>query len=202
MATGYTYDITNDISFEEFALSCSRAFIYHQRDAEGAFKPQLAQMTASMVEELDGALTYLNELKVMNIPAQQEYGIGIIRERKARLQEMFNAAIELRRKYESMLIKVCDWPLPNREFSQFKQFMVDQITGSIDADCDTDYFVKEQIILESKDPLDCYTEQLRIAESSLRHINELVDKEARAIERNNSWISDLYAGLGIDDPRV
>lgn len=43
MPTGYTYNISN-ISFEDFVLQCSRAFLIHQRDEDSKNKPKLVKI--------------------------------------------------------------------------------------------------------------------------------------------------------------
>jgi len=202
MPTGYTADIENDISFEDFILGCARAFgaTMHQRDDNMKDRPKLRDTENSYhVDALSEAKKKVAELESMRgVNDRTAYGKKVIEEETASSQSYFNSKISLRNKYEAMLQKVYNWNPPTPDHDNLKKFMIEQITTSIDFDCDTKYTMDRLTALSKANPLDKYNEALHLAYKNVEyHETELYKDRERNVGANK-WISALYDSLGIE----
>ena len=202
MPSGYTADIENDISFEDYILGCARAFgaTMHQRDDNLKDRPKLRSTENSYrVDALSNAKKKVAELEAMRgVNDRTAYGKKVIAEETAYNQEYFNKKVALRNKYEAMLQKAYNWFPPTPDHENLKKFMIDQITTSIDFDCETKYTMETLTKLSKANPLDKYNDDLRRAYKDVEyHETELYKERERNVEANK-WISALYDSLGIE----
>lgn len=143
MPTGYTADIKDGISFKTYAMNCARAFgaCVLLRDEPGGgeriperFEPsdhhtrQLAERREDLarIEALDAAGREAEAAKAWD--KAETY-------RSVRLDEMRKQ----RAAYVAMLAQVDAWKPPTTDHVNFRAFMREQITQSIDWDCDESY---------------------------------------------------------------
>lgn len=190
MPTGYTADIENDITFEDYVLGCARNF--------GAM---LHQHTESRyhVDALSNAKKTVAELEAMaGVNDRTKYGNKVIAEEEAFNQEYFNKKVSLRNKYEAMLSKAYNWFPPTPDHEQLKTFMIEQITTSIAHDCDTKYVMDRLTELSKANPLDKYKEALLRAYKDVEYHETELMKERQRNADANKWISALYDSLGIE----
>ena len=201
MPTGYTADIENDISFEDYALGCARAFgaCVHQRDNPSKEKPKLRTGSDYHVNALSEAKKTIAELEGMTgVNDRTNYGKKIIEAEEASNQKSFNKKIVLKNKYDAMLIKVYNWHPPTSEHEQLKKFMIDQIIETVKYDCDTRYDMERLTALSKANPLDKYKEALQYAYKNAEyHETELMKTRDRDKDANR-WISVLYNSLGVE----
>ena len=202
MPTGYTADIENDITFEDYVLGCARAFgaTMHQRDDNMKDKPKLRNIESSYhVDALSRAKTEVAKLEAMRgVNDRTAFGKKVIKEEEAFNQEYFNKKVSLRNKYEAMLQKAYNWFPPTPDHENLKKFMIEQITTSIDFDCDTKYAMDRLTELSKANPLDKYNDALRRAYKDVEyHETELMKERERNADANK-WISALYDSLGIE----
>jgi hypothetical protein len=202
MPTGYTADIENDITFEDYVLGCARAFgaTMHQRDDNMKDKPKLRNTESSYhVDALSRAKTEVAKLEAMRgVNDRTAFGKKVIEEETASNQEYFNKKVSLRNKYEAMLQKAYNWFPPTLDHENLKKFMIEQITQSIDFDCDTKYAMDRLTELSKANPLDKYNDALRRAYKDVEyHETELMKERERNADANK-WISALYDSLGIE----
>lgn len=203
MPTGYTADIENDITFEEFVLGCARAFgaCIHQRNDSSKDKPKLRienEKNSYYADLLSQAKKTVAELEAMGANARVAYGKEILEKEKASEQEYFNKKIVLKSKYETMLAKVYGWFPPTPDHENLKKFMIDQINQSINFDCDTKYNMDRLTALSKAAPLDKYNEALRRAYSDVERSEVELLKERERNTDANKWIVALYDSLGIE----
>lgn len=137
MPTGYTADIKDGISFEQFVMNCANAFgaCISMRDlpsdtpVPGEFEPSsyhAEQLTAARfrlafyenMPKADAVVTCMFEYD--NAEAA----------RKQHLQENLNTL----ESYRGMLSRVRTWPAPSKEHEGLKEFMIEQIVASIESD--------------------------------------------------------------------
>jgi len=202
MPTGYTADIEKDISFEDYILGCARAFgaCMHQRDDSSKEKPMLRSIENSYhVDALSNAKTEVAKLEAMKgVNDRTAYGKQIIAEEAASNQEYFNKKVALRNKYEAMLSKAYNWFPPTPDHENLKKFMIEQITSSIDFDCNTKYDMERLTALSKANPLDKYNEALRHAYKDVEYHETELYKDRERNDNANRWIAALYGSLGID----
>ena len=201
MPTGYAADIENDISFEDYALGCARAFgaCGHQKEAWITEKPKLRGENKYHVDALSRAKNEVAKLEaMMGVNDRTAYGKEIIEKENASNQESFNKQISLKNKYEAMLSKVYNWHPPTSEHESLKKFMIDQIAQSINFDCDTKYVMDRLTQLSKTNPLDEYNKALKRAYEGVEYHERALMVERERNADANRWISALYDSLGIE----
>lgn len=201
MPTGYTNKIKDGISFETFALQCARAFgaCINLRDEAGGILPTIANIQskndnyhADALKEANSELLYYNNLtedewqKAFEkyILTETEDTTNIITEKK-----------ELKQKYVQMLTKVEEWNPPTTEHHEFKKFMKEQISTSVDFDCDLKYN-EDQLKTIQDMTVDAYKELIfsRTAWNVKYHTENIIKEE----QRNNTrvdWLQQLIDSL-------
>ena len=144
MPTGYTADIQNDISFEDYALGCARAFgaCIEQRDDNAGDAPKLREADTYYEEKLPKALAFLGYLQSLDDVQQEEFGNEERDKEIARIRGKLDETQALNVKYEQMVDKVKGWEPPTPNHVKLKDFMFKQIVDSIVFDCDTSYYTK------------------------------------------------------------
>jgi hypothetical protein len=202
MPTGYTADIEKDMSFEDYVLGCSRAFgaTMHQRDDNMKDKPKLRGVESSHhIDALSRAKKTVAELEAMRgVNDRTAFGKKLIEEEAASEQEYFNKKVSLRNKYEAMLSKSYNWHPPTPDHENLKKFMIEQITTSVEFDCDIKYAMDRLTALSKANPLDKYKEALDRAYWEVQyHETELLKERERNADANK-WIAALYDSLGIE----
>lgn len=201
MPTGYTADIVNDISFEDYILSCARAFgaCMHQRDDSAKDKPRLQSFDDNAYEELIlAAEAELGAIRTMTREQREQYGQELKDENIATAQKYFNDRVLLKNKYDAMMVKVQAWRSPTADHDNLKKFMFDQINDSIRYDCDTSYYLNELTKASMANPLKLVDEKAAEYERTIARYEEHWAKDKKRVEESNRWISTLYDSLGIE----
>lgn len=200
MPTGYTSEIANDQTFEDYLLGCARAFgaCIHQRDDAMRDKPKLRTVSNWYEESILELEAELGAIKTMNRQQREEYGQELKEEYIKYAQEAFNEKVLLKNKYDAMLQKVLAWNPPTPDHVNLKQFMIDQINDSIKFDCDTNYTLEQLTKATNADPLKLVDEKAAGYEESIRYYEEQAIKDQERVDNANRWISALYDSLGIE----
>lgn len=200
MPTGYTADIANDQSFEDFLLGCARAFgaCMHQRDDSAKAKPKLEAVSNYYEERILEAEAELGALRTMNRDQREEYGNELKERNITAAQDSFNEKVLLKNKYAAMLRDVIAWNPPTQDHRQLKQFMIDQINDSIKVDCDTSYALENLTAATSADPLKLVDVEISSYERFITFYEQEAIREQQRVENGNRWISALYDSLGIE----
>lgn len=138
MPTGYTADIAKGISFEQYALSCARAFgaLVTMRD-EPMDAPVPEEFKPSDYHEKGAAeaLERMKRVEAMSVAEADKEAESAYRAAQEQFAKVMLEAAQLREKYEAMLAQVEAWKPPTPDHKELKQFMRDQITQSMDFDC-------------------------------------------------------------------
>ncbi len=200
MPTGYTSDIQNDISFEDYLLGCARAFgaCVHQRDDSMKDKPKLRAVSDHYEETILEMEAELGAIRTMNREQREKYGQELKEEAIAYAQKSFNEKVLLKNKYDAMLAKAQAWNPPTPDHVNLKQFMIDQINESIRFDCDTAYTLEKLTEASNAKPVDLVEEKAVGYERSIKFYEEEWAKDKSRVEEANRWISALYDSLGIE----
>jgi len=196
MPTGYTAKIADGIDFRTFAMDCARAFgacvMLRDEPGGGEAIPEKFEPSNWHAERLAEALSEKARLEAMT-PAEAESEASIAwEEQEANRLKHLAERSELRSKYEAMLAQVESWTPPTSEHYQFRAFMRDQITQSIDFDCDGDYGKEPQPILSGEEWRE---KMLAKAQWDIDyHTRNDIEERERAAKRT-AWVSDLRASL-------
>lgn len=199
MPTGYTANIENGESFENFVLGCARAFgaCAHQRDDTMKDKPKLREVSNYYEEKLPEALAELGFLQSLTDTQIDEHGKELRDEEIASIQKSIEEKRALEGKYMAMLDKVSAWNPPTQDHVGLKEFMIKQIKDTIDFDCNTKYYIERLQTAISKNAIDFYNDALQSAEWNVNHYEEELEKEKTRVAESNNWIIELYKSLGI-----
>ena len=195
MPTGYTAKIAEGISFEEFAMSCARAFgaLITMRDEPAdaeipKFKPS-EYHTKALSEKRD----LLKRLEGMSEEYAEESASRSYKTRIAEWNKRMKEYADLRVKYEAMLEKVISWEPPSPDHIEMKEFMQDQIKESIVFDCH-DGGVRD-VAKESGE--EWKNAQIQEVERSIIYHEEEMKKEEERVIGRNEWVSQLKNSLEI-----
>ena len=146
MPTGYTDDIAEEISFKEFVMRCSRNFgatITMRDEPLDAPIPEEFIPSGFHDKELKVAKCKLKEVKLMTICDMQKEAKKQYQQQKEEYLQYIGKAVLLRQKYETMFGKVLAWTPPSEDHRPLKQFMIDQISSSVECDCHEEYWLEQ-----------------------------------------------------------
>lgn len=198
MPTGYTAAIENGITFEQFALSCSRAFgaLIEMRDEPlSAPIPEEFELPTYHKDALEGAQARLAELLAITPERAAEEAA---REHEAKL-ESHRQAVEkkeqLEKKYRAMLDDVAAWVPPSEDHKELKEFMIRQLFESIKFDCDTSY-LKEPLLLPVAEWLE---RQIKACENDVAYHTDEQAKDVERTKTRNEWLRALRGSLKRSD---
>lgn len=196
MANTYTYminDSKREISLEEFAWNCAKAFsplMYTREDSNAGIKikfppdPWYEKCVDRALADLSSAEKFTLEQAAR--AAQVDYDRAVHDEKVTTAK---NAAVKAR--YEAMLAKALAWQPPTSDHSGLKDFMIEQLTVSMKHDCShTPYTPVLQSAEEYRaDAVKFAQEQVASAKKS--HAEHLAH-----CKFNEAWIWALCTSLG------
>jgi hypothetical protein len=206
MPTGYTCDVQDGTctQFNDFVWKCARAFgaLISQREDSLNDGIQLKDVPSSYHEEqlVEAKKEYLRLRKMR----QSE------RLRFSRLQ--FEATLrrnvegarkhqEQHMRYSTMLGKVAMWEPPTEDHAGLKEFMVSQLTESIDFDCNHDYNLTRIQEAVDSDLLVFHTNALNYAKRDICYHERKLAEEHERIGGRNQWRQQLVDSVGLP-PKV
>lgn len=195
MPTGYTDKIYNGVpqTFEEFALDCARAFgtLVTLREERNAEIPDAFEPSSYHQKQLDQALmdyeyaVYAADYEIEE-KLNDQHSETLKRYAEGRVEKA-----ELLARYTAMLDQVKAWNAPTLDHVKYREFMIEQLEGSIKFDC-SDYYDNDPELLSVED---FRAEMLDQALWSLNYHWKMHNEEvARTRERNN-WIQALRGSL-------
>ena len=138
MPTGYTQKIENGIEFNEFVLSCARAFgalISMRDEPSDAPIPEKFEPSDYHSKALVEAQKELKKYKTMSLERAEILSEGNYKKELKYYAKQNRKDAKLKKKYEAMLTKVKKWTPPTKDHEELKNFMIQQIESSINWDC-------------------------------------------------------------------
>lgn len=194
MPTGYTYEISKGISFDKFVLNCARAFgalITMRDDPMDAEIPDEfipSDYHAKAIEETKKKVAYAESLTLEQAgeEATKQY-----KEELAAYKKRIEEAHTLKMKYQDMLRQVENWQPPTPDHRELKDFMVEQITSSIDFDCSTEHLTPPILLAPEKWITKTINEYLW----SLAYHTDELDKEISRCASRTKWVKALKRSL-------
>jgi hypothetical protein len=143
MPSGYTYQIAEGMTFQQFVWRCARAsgVLIGMRDdpqdapidVDGAGYNDIVKQHEQYLEE---ARRRCYDVERMTLVEAGERARVYYERRHAEWEESRAEATVLRGKYEAMLAQVARWSPPTPHHEDLKRFMIDQLKDSIYYDCD------------------------------------------------------------------
>lgn len=193
MPTGFTDAVKDGISFTEFALQCARAFgacISLRDEPLSAEIPEFKPSDYHHVA-LRAARNKLAELQTLTPKQATDAATCAYNKECERYASILQERKELRTKYETMLARVEAWQPPTAEHEGLKKFMREQLTCSIENDCDDSYY---SIPLQQAGT-DWLARQLEAVARSIKYHEEEQAAEVLRVVQRNAWVRALRASL-------
>lgn len=195
MPTGYTASVADGTitSLQAFAMQCARAFgAMMMRDEPNdvpipeRFEPSdfYRQKMANAIDRLLwlGGLSPSEAQRAM----QQEYSGAMAYWRERSIEDA-----QQRVRYHEMLRQVADWEPPTSEHVQLKEFMVEQLTKSLEHDCGGEF--------NHMPRLKRWPEWLRdkklAAMRDVQYYSNLDMRELERVTNTNLWLMELRQSL-------
>ncbi len=195
MPTGYTTKLYNGVpqTFPEFALHCARAFgaLIHMKedDLEAPIRPgKVDGYAKEHVRKATDKKLWLLGLTPEQCEAEAD------RQYKKAVKDYNNVKKdreELKTRYLQMLAQVVAWEPPTTEHVGLKNFMVEQLTSSIEGDCGMKYFpVPVQMTGE-----EWLESQLESADHDIEYFSKEDKEEQERVADRNEWVEQLKNSL-------
>lgn len=196
MPTGYTQPIADGITFEQFALNCARAFgaCITLRDEQGggekipdSFEPSDYHEKALIKARADLAAIQALSPEECESSADHDFKAD-----QASRDDQKARMVDLRQKYEDMLVKVEAWNPPSTDHVGMKEFMYKQITESINWDCSYTHYDEPAVRLTGTE----WREQkMKTILGSIEYHKESHAKEIERTNQRNEWVRLLRTSL-------
>jgi hypothetical protein len=195
MPTGYTADIKDGISFEQFALNCAKAFgaCISMRDLP-ADTPIPERFVASPYH-LDQLTQARNLLRFYEGFSPEEAT------RKAN-EEFADAELNRNRRlhenktllehYQAMLRQANEWTPPSEDHAELKKFMIQQIEDSMKWDDSSEYLSVPTPQLSAEEWLE--SKKAKALKDVEYHKKEWA-AEVERTEQRNTWLQQLRESL-------
>lgn len=193
MPTGYTADIAKGITFEQYAMSCARAFgalVMMRDEPSDAPIPDAFAPSDYHARAIVEARKKLHDLCLLDGPDLLAAHTAAVKEWQDGVDRREREAQELRQKYEAMLAKAKAYRPPTPDHQKFAEFMVEQIEQSIDFDCKV--YRPDRV---TDDPIRWRNLQIEAAKSNIAYHEKEHQKEIERTASRNKWIADLRSSL-------
>lgn len=190
MPTGYTADIKDGITFNRFVWNCARAFgalVILRDEPTGAPIPERFEPSsyyADSAKKDEAELARLHSLTKEQASAEclaaYQREQGDYNQRRAEKRD-------LREKYLRMLAKAKEWKPPTPEHAGLRDFMVQQITESIEWDCSDKY----DRLPACKSTDAWLADGIEHTRKSLARSQQSYTEEVERTESRNRWLQEL-----------
>lgn len=202
--TGYTSALCDkNMDFPQFALYCARAMgacITMRDDPADAtipeeFKP--SEYDREQLEKWNARLKFLNEMP----PDQQEEWAKTALADAIAKEEAFEAKYCAEKqavieKCKAMLMEVRAWKPPTEEHDNFKNFMIQQLTDTIQFEGNYEKYAHDTSNhLRSLTPKQFYQEELDEAVEKCEYYRKQWDGEVERAKSRTNWVRKLRESL-------
>ena len=196
MPTGYTAQIADGMTFEEFVMRCARAMgacIDLRDEPTSTPIPDRFEPSDYHLTKRTSAETGLARLSRMTMAEAEEAARSEFLAAQADHAAHMQKNDDLRQKYEEMLAKVRAWQPPTPDHIGMKKFMIEQLTSSIDFDCDNSYY-RDRPPHRLSGP-DWLATKMAAAQHDINYHTKEHAEEVERVERRNTWIASLRESL-------
>lgn len=206
MPTGYTSIIqeseetNSDKLFRQFALQCARAFgaLVSMRDDK--WDAEIPDEIVAGDYYKNGIAEHKKELAIARKRSMVEWEKLATEDYNRKYnyyKDEITKAANLRAKYQAILDKVRAYNPPTQDHLNYKNFMFEQIQGSLDFDCNTDYYNREFHNLTRTPAKEFKQKTIKNLEDSLKYDQEHYKKELEGCKKQTAWIKALKKSLGV-----
>lgn len=182
--TGYVqHMLDHDQTFEQFALTCARAFcaLIHMRDE------RLIALAAAREE--------VARLEAMTAHEREVHGVNLRANNLVRVEKLAREQIEEITRCEAMLAQVEAWEPPTPEHEGMKTFMREQLRECIGGT--REFYQQWEIDARALDALGYFERVLDRARREVSYHEEASAQERELVQARRQWIADLRRSLGV-----
>jgi len=195
MPTGYTADIKDGISFEQFALNCAKAFgaCITMRDLPSdAPIPEEFEPSNYHADRLAEARRQLALYEAMLPEDAAQLSAAEYRDAEHSREKRLRDNLDTLESYREMLDRARIWIAPTKDHDGLKEFMIKQIEDSIEWDDSTEYLNKPTPVLSATDWLEAKKAK---ALKNIEYHKEENAKELQRTAERNQWVRLLRESL-------
>ena len=203
MPTGYTAGILDGEikTFSQFAKTCMRAFgaTIHMRDEPNNKEYEPRKESSYHAKEIAKAKKILRYVKSLSDEQIKNKRIQEFNKSYANYNKYIKKSNKDRKKLEVILSEIRAWTPPTSEHQNFKKFMDEQITGTIDHDCKNDYW--EEKLAEINNGLsninisEARKEMISNAKWNIDYHTKEKKREVESCDDSNKWVTDLLNSI-------
>jgi len=196
MPTGYTAKLVEKgQSFKDFAMGCARAFgaCIEMRDVPvDAPIPDKFEPSSYYTEALAKNLKELKRLEAMTAAERRSFGEKEKAENVRAARASYTRNEVENQRINDMIARVAAWTPPTDEHVELKQFMLDQLTRSLN---DMDDCTRRCAAAEDAAPLSFYGTALASVKCNIDYDEKEIVKERERAEGRTAWIEQLRNSL-------
>lgn len=199
MPSGYTavFEKRDDVTFSEFVWQCARGMgaLIHMRDDSMDAKIRMPGSSDTYHQDnLKKAVDSLAEYSTMSLERAQvqmnkEYATS---EKHAR--EAMKEHAVLRKRFNKMLNQVKAWTPPTVDHENFKKFMTDQLTQSIEWDCNDSYYL-EQLERPHQSAKEWLNDQIAEAKHDIEYHTKHLADQMKCDKSKIDWLEALMSSV-------
>jgi hypothetical protein len=205
MPTGYTNGIIEGkvTTFKQFALGCTRAYMVHMRDDShdtAYYERTTGTYHTEAIQEARDKIIKLKKTSNKQLIDDRREEI-----KNDRLDSMRRIAekLETKKTLEAFIKEAEEFvPPKGGKHDNIATFMKDQLTKTIEWDCDVTYYEKEIKDEEEEeknlDPVVMRADYLKAYNADITYHKKHYDKEVKLCADHNKWYDDFVAALGED----
>lgn len=194
MPTGYTAQLAQgEVSFQEFVWRCARAMgaLVMMRDEpldapieRAEPSPYHRDRIVKSREQLDAARAWSDDEAEALATSEYEKAVASADARRA-------SGKGTTERYAAMLKRVMEWEPPTEKHENFREFMINQLTQSIDFDC---YHTVETPKRRTGAEYRVFT--IDAATQAIAYHKKNYNEEVARTAERNAWIDALRASVG------
>lgn len=200
MPTGYTDRILKGCTFEEFVWGAARgmgALIMMRDDSMDAPIPERFEPSTSYYEQSLGRaktdLVRFEKLSDEDFAEEAQADLEAARKEREEYVAKKTKDLEL---YKAMREKIEAWEPPSEIHEGFKEFMLEQISGSIKFDCGH----MDDVVDESQYEPSLYrTRRIARAKRDIEYNTEQLAGELERTKDRNEWLSQLRDSVAVPE---
>ena len=194
MPTGYTSDLYDgDQSFEDFAMSCARAFgalVTMRDEPAGAPIPEEFEPSSYNRDQAQLAREALARIEAWTDEDAERHAAQMHASQMVAWQREDDVRKARQERYEAMLEQVQAWEPPTPDHEEMRRFMAQQLQQSIDFDC-TQWPPPERM-----DGPTYKAQQLEVEKRRLERAEKANAEEVDRARRRTEWVRALRESLG------
>ena len=198
MPTGYTANIKDGISFEEFVLTCARQFgacITLRDEPLSSDIPEFEPEIKFHEDNIEKDTKSLNDLNKMTNAQLDKNEHEEYEKKLAEIKKRNEENNDLMFKYKEMLKKVDAWTPPTKDHRNLKSFMIEQLQSSMDFDCLTDIYDEQERELTELTGEEWKRKTTSELISSMDYHQKHMNEEIKRTKERNEWVKALKNSL-------